>query len=125
MFVNRLAILTREIIRMEEMEKGIISIPTEITTEIWACSLVRWNPKEHFSESISKIVVGGSCTAIAKKMKIHPSNLRAPTSISRLKYNANQRRVGSLNSSNTDGFKASTNSQMQFSRQASNTKQRK
>ena len=34
MFVNRLAILTREIIRMEEMEKGIISIPTEITTEI-------------------------------------------------------------------------------------------
>ena len=72
MFVNKLAILTCEIIRIEEIEKGIISIPTEITTEIWACSLVRWNPKEHFSESISKIVVGGSCTAIAKKMKIDP-----------------------------------------------------
>jgi hypothetical protein len=34
MFVNRLAILIREIIRIEEIEKGIIRIPTEITTEI-------------------------------------------------------------------------------------------
>jgi hypothetical protein len=71
-FVNKLAILICEIIRIEEMEKGIISIPTEITTAIWACSLVRMNPKEHFSESISKIVVGGSCTAIEKKIKIDP-----------------------------------------------------
>lgn len=34
MFVNKLAILICEIIRIEEIEKGIISIPTEITTEI-------------------------------------------------------------------------------------------
>ena len=34
MFVNKLAILIREIIRIEEIEKGINSIPTEITTEI-------------------------------------------------------------------------------------------
>ncbi|RIA93510.1 hypothetical protein C1645_819259 [Glomus cerebriforme] len=64
-----------------------------------------------------------------KKMKIQPSNLRAPTSISRLKYNANQRKVGvagvSLNSSKIDNFRTSTNSQMRFSRQTSNTKQRK
>ncbi len=46
--VNKLAILILEIIRIEEMEKGIISIPTEITTAIWACSLERRNPKEHF-----------------------------------------------------------------------------
>lgn len=73
MFVNILAILICEIIRIEEeIEKGIVSIPTEITTEIWACSLVRWDPKEHFSESISKMVVGGSWAAIAKKMKIEP-----------------------------------------------------
>jgi hypothetical protein len=70
--VNKLAILICEITRMEEMEKGIISMPTEITTAIWACSLVRRNPKEHFSESISKIVVGGSCTAMEKKIKIDP-----------------------------------------------------
>ena len=71
-FVNKLAILMCEITRIEEMEKGIISMPTEITTAIWACSLVRWNPKEHFSESTSKIVVGGSCTAMEKKIKIDP-----------------------------------------------------
>jgi hypothetical protein len=52
----------------------------------------------------------------AKKTKIQPSNLRAPTSISRLKYNANQKRV------NADGFKASVNPQIRLSRQ---TKQRK
>ncbi len=34
MFVNKLAILIREIIRIEEIEKGIISIPTETTTAI-------------------------------------------------------------------------------------------
>ncbi|MEJ7642726.1 MAG: hypothetical protein WKF36_11135 [Candidatus Nitrosocosmicus sp.] len=53
------------------MEKGILSIPTEITTAFWACSIVRRNP-EHFSESISKIVVGGSNAAMEKKMKIDP-----------------------------------------------------
>jgi len=47
-FVNKLAILIREIIRIGEMEKGIISIPSEITTAIWAWSLVRRIPKEHF-----------------------------------------------------------------------------
>jgi hypothetical protein len=34
MFVNKLAILICEIIRIEEIEKGIINIPTEITTQI-------------------------------------------------------------------------------------------
>ena len=34
MFVNKLAILMCEIIKIEEIEKGIISIPTEIITEI-------------------------------------------------------------------------------------------
>lgn len=71
-FVNKPAILLFEIIRIEEIEKGIIIIPTETATAIWACSLVRWKPKEHFSESISKIVAGGSCAAIAKKIKIDP-----------------------------------------------------
>ena len=33
-FVNKLAILICEIIRIEEIEKGIIRIPTEITTAI-------------------------------------------------------------------------------------------
>lgn len=34
MLVNRLAILTRDIMRIEEIEKGINNIPTDITTEI-------------------------------------------------------------------------------------------
>ncbi|CAB4406711.1 unnamed protein product [Rhizophagus irregularis] len=59
--------------------------------------------------------ISGISTAAKKVKKTQPSNLRAPTSISRLK-----RKVGSLNSSNMDGFKASTNSQL---RRTSNTKQ--
>ena len=74
-----------------------------------------------------KIQAKSKISPIAKKTKIRPSNLRAPTSIPHLKYNANQRRFGytgvSLNSSNTDEFKTSTNSQIQHSRQASKIRQ--
>ena len=52
--------------------KKVLSISRRKLQLKFSCSLVRWNPKEHFSESISKMVVGGSCTAIAKKMKINP-----------------------------------------------------
>lgn len=70
----------------------------------------------HFPFVSDKIqAISGISTAAKKVKKTQPSNLRAPTSISRLK-----KKVGSLNSSNMDGFKASTNSQL---RRTSNTKQ--
>lgn len=63
-------------------------------------------------------VISGISPAAKKVKKTQPSNLRAPTSISRLK-----RKVGSLNNSNMDGFKASTNSQLRLPRRISNSKQ--
>jgi len=74
----------------------------------------------------NKIQAKSGISPAAKKMKIQPSNLRAPTSISRLKHNANQRKVGFTDVPlNMGGFKALTNSQSRLSRQTTNTKQRK
>jgi len=70
----------------------------------------------------NKIQAKSGISPAAKKVKTQPSNLRAPTSISRLKCNA-ERKVGSLDRSTMNDFKVSTNSQLQLPRRTSNTKQ--
>ncbi|GBC07300.1 hypothetical protein RclHR1_07370009 [Rhizophagus clarus] len=70
----------------------------------------------------NKIQAKSAISPTAKKVKTQSSNLRAPTSISRLKYNT-KKKGGSLNSSNMDSFKASTSSRLRLPRRTSNIKQ--
>ena len=72
MFVNRLAILTREIIRMEEMEKGYYQYPNRNYNRNLSLLTSKMESKRAFFGIYIKNSCRGSCTAIAKKMKIDP-----------------------------------------------------